>query len=85
MNWEKLKVFKKVAKAGSFLKASKQDNKSQSTFSRAVMDFEKEMNLKLLNRTSKGVIQTLHGNILLDLVDDFSNKLNQFKNNINKN
>jgi len=24
MNWEKLKVFKKVAKAGSFLTASKQ-------------------------------------------------------------
>jgi len=44
MNWEKLKVFKKVAKAGSFLTASKQDNKSQSTFSRAVMDLEKEIN-----------------------------------------
>ena len=40
MNWEKLKVFKKVAKAGSFLTASKQDNKSQSTFSRAVMDLQ---------------------------------------------
>jgi len=54
MNWEKLKVFKKVAKAGSFLTASKQDNKSQSTFSRAVMDLEKEINQKLFNRTSKG-------------------------------
>ena len=47
MNWEKLKVFKKVAKAGSFLTASKQENKSQSTFSRAVMDLEKEINQKL--------------------------------------
>ena len=47
MNWEKLKVFKKVAKAGSFLTASKQDNKSQSTFSRAVMDLEKEINQKI--------------------------------------
>jgi len=65
MNWEKLKVFKKVAKAGSFLTASKQDNKSQSTFSRAVMDLEKEINQKLFNRTSKGVIPTLHGNTLL--------------------
>jgi len=85
MNWEKLKVFKKVAKAGSFLTASKQDKKSQSTFSRAVMDLEKEINKKLFNRTSKGVIPTLHGSTLLNLVNDFSSKLNQFRNNITKN
>ena len=85
MNWEKLKVFKKVAKAGSFLTASKQDKKSQSTFSRAVMDLEKEINQKLFNRTSKGVIPTLHGSTLLNLVNEFSSKLNQFRNNITKN
>jgi len=85
MNWEKLKAFKKVAKAGSFLTASKQDKKSQSTFSRAVMDLEKEINQKLFNRTSKGVIPTLHGSTLLNLVNDFSSKLNQFRNNITKN
>jgi len=85
MNWEKLKVFKKVAKAGSFLTASKQDKKSQSTFSRAVMDLEKEINQKLFNRTSKGVIPTLHGSTLLNLVNNFSSKLNQFRNNITKN
>ncbi|MSP06707.1 MAG: LysR family transcriptional regulator [Candidatus Fonsibacter sp.] len=85
MNWEKLKVYRKVAKAGSFLKASKQDNKSQSTFSRAVMDLEREINRKLFNRTSKGVMPTLHGSTLLNLVDDFSNKLNQFLNNNRKN
>jgi DNA-binding transcriptional LysR family regulator len=82
MNWEKLKVFRKVAKAGSFLNASKQDNKSQSTFSRAVMDLEKDINQKLFDRTSKGVIPTLHGNILLNLVDEFSNKLSRFRDNI---
>jgi DNA-binding transcriptional LysR family regulator len=49
------------------------------------MDLEKEINQKLFNRTSKGVIPTLHGNTLLDLVNDFSSKLNQFKNNIRKN
>ena len=85
MNWEKLKVFKKVAKAGSFLTASKQDKKSQSTFSRAVMDLEKEINQKLFNRTSKGVIPTLHGSTLLNLVNEFASKLNQFRNNITKN
>jgi DNA-binding transcriptional LysR family regulator len=82
MNWEKLKVFRKVAKAGSFLNASKQDNKSQSTFSRAVMDLEKDINKKLFDRTSKGVMPTLHGNTLLNLVDEFSNKLSRFRDNI---
>jgi DNA-binding transcriptional LysR family regulator len=82
MNWEKLKVFRKVAKAGSFLNASKQDNKSQSTFSRAVMDLEKDINQKLFDRTSKGVMPTLHGNTLLNLVDEFSNKLSRFRDNI---
>jgi len=82
MNWEKLKVFRKVAKAGSFLNASKQDNKSQSTFSRAVMDLEKDINKKLFDRTSKGVMPTLHGNTLLNLVEEFSNKLSRFRDNI---
>ena len=82
MNWEKLKVFRKVAKAGSFLNASKQDNKSQTTFSRAVMDLEKDINQKLFDRTSKGVMPTLHGNTLLNLVDEFSNKLSRFRDNI---
>jgi len=82
MNWEKLKVLRKVAKAGSFLNASKKDNKSQSTFSRAVMDLEKDINKKLFDRTSKGVMPTLHGNTLLNLVEEFSNKLSRFRDNI---
>ena len=49
------------------------------------MDLEKEINQKLFNRTSKGVIPTLHGSSLLNLVEEFSNKLNQFKSNIRKN
>ena len=59
----------------------------QSTvlFAAAKRTVEKEINQKLFNRTSKGVIPTLHGSTLLNLVDDFSNKLNQFKNNIRKN
>ena len=49
------------------------------------MDLEKEINQKLFNRTSKGVMPTVHGNTLLNLVNDFSNKLNQLKNDIRKN
>ena len=57
MNWEKLKVFNKVAKAGSFLTASKQDKKSQSTFSRAVMDLEKEIIKNFLTEQAKELYQ----------------------------
>jgi DNA-binding transcriptional LysR family regulator len=48
------------------------------------MDLEREINQKFFNRTSKGVIPTLHSNTLLDLVSDFYSKINQFRDNIRK-
>ena len=80
MNWEKLKIFRKVAKAGSFLQASKRDNKSQSTFSRAIIDLEKDIKHKIFMRNPRGVKLTKEGNNLLNLIEDFSMKLEQYKN-----
>jgi len=80
VNWEKLKIFRKVAKAGSFLKASKRDNKSQSTFSRAIIDLEKDIKHKIFMRNPRGVKLTKEGNNLLNLIEDFSIKLEQYKN-----
>jgi len=80
VNWEKLKIFRKVAKAGSFLQASKQENKSQSTFSRAIIDLEKDIKHKIFMRNPRGVKLTKEGNNLLNLIEDFSIKLEQYKN-----
>ncbi len=80
MNWEKLKIFRKVAKAGSFLQASKRENRSQSTFSRAIIDLEKDIKHKIFMRNPRGVKLTKEGNNLLNLIEDFSIKLEQYKN-----
>jgi len=80
VNWEKLKIFRKVAKAGSFLQASKRENKSQSTFSRAIIDLEKDIKHKIFMRNPRGVKLTKEGNNLLNLIEDFSIKLEQYKN-----
>ncbi|MBM5786874.1 MAG: LysR family transcriptional regulator [Candidatus Fonsibacter sp.] len=80
MNWEKLKIFHKVAKAGSFLQASKQENRSQSTFSRAIIDLEKDIKHKIFTRNPRGVKLTKEGNDLLNLIEDFSIKLERYKN-----
>jgi len=80
VNWEKLKIFRKVAKAGSFLQASKQENKSQSTFSRAIIDLEKDIKHKIFKRNPRGVKLTKEGNNLLNLIEDFSIKLERYKN-----
>jgi len=80
VNWEKLKIFRKVAKAGSFLQASKRENRSQSTFSRAIIDLEKDIKHKIFMRNPRGVKLTKEGNNLLNLIEDFSIKLEQYKN-----
>ncbi len=84
MNWEKLKTFYKVAKAGSFMSASKIENKSQSTFSRAVIDLEYDIKTKVLARNNKGVDLTEDGKNLLAIVEDFSKKLDHFSKNSKK-
>jgi len=80
VNWEKLKIFRKVARAGSFLQASKRENKSQSTFSRAIIDLEKDIKHKIFMRNPRGVKLTKEGNNLLNLIEDFSIKLERYKN-----
>jgi len=80
VNWEKLKIFRKVAKAGSFLQASKRENRSQSTFSRAIIDLERDIKHKIFMRNPRGVKLTKEGNNLLNLIEDFSIKLEQYKN-----
>jgi len=80
VNWEKLKIFRKVAKAGSFLQASKRENRSQSTFSRAIIDLEKDIKHKIFMRNPRGVKLTKEGNNLLNLIEDFSIKLERYKN-----
>ncbi len=61
MNWERLKVFHQVARAGSFTNAALQMNTSQSSLSRTIMQLEHEVKSRLFHRVPHGLELTLQG------------------------
>ncbi len=66
MNWQKLKTFYFVAKAGSFTSASEILNISQSAVSRSVIDLEERLDVKVFDRHARGVSLTKHGEMLFN-------------------
>jgi LysR family transcriptional regulator, transcriptional activator of the cysJI operon len=81
------KVFCMVARSGSFSKAAQDLYISQSAVSQAVMQLEGELEIRLFNRTPKGVTLTSEGSLLfeyahsaLSLIDAGEQKLLEFKN-----
>ncbi len=61
MNWEKLKVFHQVARAGSLTNAAVQMNISQSSLSRSIMQLEHEVKTNLFHRLPHGLELTTQG------------------------
>jgi len=80
MNWKKLETFKKISKYKSFNLASKELNKSQSTFSRDIISLENELGFKVFERNMRsGIKLTDKGKDLLKIIDEFSANLSLFK------
>lgn len=75
MDWDKLRVFHAVAVAGSFTKATKTLNISQSAISRQVNILEEELGTALFTRAPRGLILTKAGKDLHDTVIDVFAKL----------
>jgi LysR family transcriptional regulator, transcriptional activator of the cysJI operon len=81
------KMFYTVATSGSFSKAAQDLYISQSAVSQAVMQLESELEIRLFNRTPKGVTLTSEGSLLfeyahsaLSLIEAGEQKLQEFKN-----
>ncbi len=81
------KVFYKVGKSESFSKAAKDLYMSQPAVSQAIMQLERELDIRLFNRTPKGVSLTNEGSLLfeyvhsaLNLIDVGEEKILEFKN-----
>lgn len=66
MNLKQLEVFLAVAETGSFSRAAEATFITQSTVSQHISSLEAEFDLKLLDRTGKGVFPTGGGKILLE-------------------
>ncbi|MBS4204431.1 LysR family transcriptional regulator [Lederbergia citrea] len=81
------KVFCMVGKSESFSKAAKALYMTQPAVSQAIMQLERELDVRLFNRTPKGVSLTYEGSLLFDYVNSAINiidageeKILEFKN-----
>jgi len=79
MDWEKLKVFRSVAEAGSFTRAGEVIGLSQSAVSRQVSSLEKELKVPLFHRHARGLILTEQGELLFRTAHEVFTKLEAAK------
>lgn len=77
MDWDKLKIFKAVAEAGSFTHAEGNLNLSQSAISRQVSNLESELGLPLFHRHARGLMLTEQGEMLFQTACDVTDRLRQ--------
>lgn len=75
MDWDKLRIFYAVAKAGSFTAAGNSLNLSQSAVSRQISTLENSLETTLFHRHARGLILTEQGEILAEAARDMHAKL----------
>lgn len=75
MDWDKLRIFHMVAKAGSFTHAGESLNLSQSAVSRHISSFEEDLGITLFHRHARGLILTEQGELLFKTSTDIFTKM----------
>jgi LysR family nitrogen assimilation transcriptional regulator len=78
----KLKFFAAVARAGSFVAASRDLHVSQPAVSYQVIELERELGVKLLDRQARGVSLTPAGTHFLGLVEEMLANLHDMINSL---
>lgn len=79
MDWDKLRVFRIIAEAGSFTRGGAKLNLSQSAVSRKIKNLEEEIGAKLFSRHARGLVLTSEGELLLDTVRSVFSQLENTK------
>ena len=82
-DWNKFRTFYHVAKAGSFTKAAENLHICQPSLTRSIMSLEASLKMRLLKRSSKGVIPTEEGKVLLETVDAMLNAFLRYGEKLN--
>lgn len=77
MDWDKLRIFKAVAEAGSFTHAGENLNLSQSAISRQIGSLEESLNVPLFHRHARGLVLTEQGEMLFQTTCEVFEKLQQ--------
>ncbi len=75
MDWDKLRIFHVVAKAGSFTHAGEMLELSQSAVSRQISGLEESLGVTLFHRHARGLILTEQGDLLFRTASDVFGKL----------
>lgn len=75
MDWDKLRIFKAVAEAGSFTHAGENLNLSQSAISRQISALENSLGLPLFHRHARGLVLTEQGEMLFQTTNEVFDQL----------
>ncbi len=82
MDWDKLRIFKTVAEAGSFTHAGDKLNLSQSAISRQISTLESSLGIPLFHRHARGLILTEQGEMLLQTTCNVFEELQHVENQL---
>ena len=66
MDWDRVRIFRGVAEAGSFTRAADSLGLSQSAISRQISALEEDLRTPLFHRHARGLVLTEQGEILLE-------------------
>ncbi|MEW5707402.1 MAG: LysR family transcriptional regulator [Pseudomonadota bacterium] len=75
MDWDRLRVFHAVAESGSFTRAGRRLNLSQSAVSRQISALEESLKISLFHRHARGLVLTEQGEELYAVVQDVADRL----------
>jgi len=79
MNFQQLETFRWVVALGSFTKAAKKLNTTQSTISMRIAELEKELGVQVLDRSGRRVRLTRSGAELLGYATEIHTKVTEIK------
>lgn len=77
MDWDKLRIFHAVARAGSFTNAGERLGLSQSAISRQISNLELDLKTVLFHRHARGLLLTEHGEALFATATEISRSLDK--------
>lgn len=77
IDWDKLRTFYFVAKAGGFTQASPYLNLAQSTLSRTIQNLENEVGFSVFIRHRNGIFLTKEGDILFKAANNIFSEIKQ--------
>ena len=84
MDWDRLRVFHAVVEAGSFTKAGRALDLSQSAISRQIGALEETLGVALFHRHTRGVVLTEQGEDIHATVREMAIKIEMARARINE-